>query len=610
MGRPQEDFLEDDEPKDDSHRYSLCGFTSAHAFSNWDAIVATELPIMFPKDDIELQEILETASANGCRVRASGTTHSFAGVVVGNDTTNTVVVSLADYAPNDADWNFVIDEQGFDEPHGRFPGRATQLDMYQRIRGNGHNYFLSSQTAGWMFSMGGIISNSVHGGLDEQSYIHAYVTRLRVMYADGSIDVLDQESDLRYWRNGFGLIGIITGAEITLEKRDRMYMSTVEFKPKSWNEGALMEEITKVRNEWEHAEYFYNGVNDVAVATVWKNLPPQVEDDTVYLQDSDCEWNIGNVQCYCPSCPRKNKYTACSHQYRLNDWTLSQSCRPVEQKLPLTDDECTWDTAGAKCNFPNQCSYQFQVGDSNLENSCRLTIRPPASKQTIDESYTRLQEEFPDVAENGVFLNTEQRDLVCLSTNLGLLAADITRGQVQSTIKANTEKYYGETNDGFVITSIPQYAPLLGYFVPLQYAFQVFDKYRTLVRSQQGYVDLLIPLEFRIVKLTDSAVLQPGDQRSGYFVALELTNVKKGNGDYGQNLYYEFEQYLKSVPNSFVHTGKAFGYADNGDGFEPFQDSSVVQSIFTPAQKEEFLNYRSSKDPSDLFFAGDALSFF
>eukprot|EP00122_Pirum_gemmata_P008461 Pgem_evm1s7799 len=58
----------------------------------------------------------------------------------------------------------------------------TQLKLYSLIRP--YNFWVPSQTAGWMFTLGGIVSNSVHGGFYTKSYIHSYVKSLRVMTAD------------------------------------------------------------------------------------------------------------------------------------------------------------------------------------------------------------------------------------------------------------------------------------------------------------------------------------------------------------------------------------------------------------------------------------------
>merc|ERR1719226_283885 len=96
-------------------------------------------------------------------------------------------------------------------------------------------FFLPAQTAGYFFALGGIVANSVHGGAYQAGFVHSYVTRLRVMSYDGSIRIIDQEDEVRYWRNSFGLLGIILGIEFQLEHRDRLQMYTVTKKMEGWS---------------------------------------------------------------------------------------------------------------------------------------------------------------------------------------------------------------------------------------------------------------------------------------------------------------------------------------------------------------------------------------
>jgi hypothetical protein len=128
---------------------------------------------------------------------------------------------------------------------------ATYLDLYARNRPDG--YFLPTQTAGWFFSLGGTIANSVHGGVFEGGYLqscpscnplrdwltwlaharrltHAYADAksMQVMFANGTVATLEEEADLKMWRNSFGLLGIITAVEMQLVQRPLLDMQSMD----------------------------------------------------------------------------------------------------------------------------------------------------------------------------------------------------------------------------------------------------------------------------------------------------------------------------------------------------------------------------------------------
>merc|ERR1712176_766094 len=110
----------------------------------------------------------------------------------------------------------------------------TQLHLFKRTRP--HGFFVPAQTAGYFFSIGGIVANSVHGGAYNEGFINEYVTRMRVMDWQGVIHIIDQEEELRHWRCSFGLLGIILGVEFRLEHRTRLEMYSVERRLHDWNE--------------------------------------------------------------------------------------------------------------------------------------------------------------------------------------------------------------------------------------------------------------------------------------------------------------------------------------------------------------------------------------
>merc|ERR1719469_440983 len=109
----------------------------------------------------------------------------------------------------------------------------SQLDVYERIRPE--NLWFPTQTAGYFFQMAGVIANTVHGAGYDKSFVYAYVTQMRVMLHDGTIKIISDENELKFWRNSYGLLGLILGVEMNLVERvkHQMYTKTREM---AWTE--------------------------------------------------------------------------------------------------------------------------------------------------------------------------------------------------------------------------------------------------------------------------------------------------------------------------------------------------------------------------------------
>merc|ERR1712060_490326 len=85
--------------------------------------------------------------------------------------------------------------------------------------------------------------------------------------------------EIRYWRNSFGLLGIILGIEFQLEHRDKLQMYTVTKKMDGWSDDAFWKFIKEdaeadvpdgpsgTRASW-NGEYFVDWVNNPEKPTV------------------------------------------------------------------------------------------------------------------------------------------------------------------------------------------------------------------------------------------------------------------------------------------------------------------------------------------------------
>mmetsp|Transcript_120956 Transcript_120956/g.336810 ORF Transcript_120956/g.336810 Transcript_120956/m.336810 type:complete len:523 (-) Transcript_120956:715-2283(-) len=201
-------------------------------FRVWADHLDTCAPWIMPKTDEDLRRVLEYARQRGYKVRVSGAGHSAGGLVTDGKDMNTFVISLAEYtAPGE--WEFGLRELPDGSARATANAGWTQAHLFEKIRPLG--YFVPAQTAGYFFALGGIVANSVHGGAYDAGFVHSYTTRLRVMSFDGSIRVVEDEEELRYWRCSFGLLGLILGVEFRLEHRSHLQMYSVTKKMDAWS---------------------------------------------------------------------------------------------------------------------------------------------------------------------------------------------------------------------------------------------------------------------------------------------------------------------------------------------------------------------------------------
>lgn len=209
--------------------YKKCGFSSMEHYKTWYGVLFTNSPVLFPKDDSELSNIVTTAKANDCKVRVRGSGHSEDGLVMQKFDEldeEVVVVNLKDYIPDDDSWNEIIDTT---VPSVKMSAGASILKMMSVIRPQG--YLTATSTAGRFFSLGGAYLNpSVHGASYDTSRFCGQVLSMRVMDADGGISIYSGD-DVKDFRGSMGLLGIVTALEIQIRQDTglRMTRESVSF---------------------------------------------------------------------------------------------------------------------------------------------------------------------------------------------------------------------------------------------------------------------------------------------------------------------------------------------------------------------------------------------
>lgn len=488
----------------------------------------------------------------------------------------------------------------------RIAGGKTQLDLLEATRPL--NLFLSTHTAGPLFTIAGVIANSVHGGSFGESYINGLVTRLRVMFANGTVAILEDEVDLRYWRNSFGLLGFITAAEFRLTKRENFRFETLPITSLPSNQESLEEVIEDLRSEYLVANWYINPKTLQVLTLVEYNLE--------VVEDKDCVWRGPKLGCVfkgrynecrskgkgwkhgCKSSAYhwKKKDPVCSYQPQPSDRWYSDRCRAIP--IPTTNEECTWNSYKRACNFPRVCSFQNATGDSSYSDSCRLIREAPPSVETMIASYAGLKFQNPHLAITGVFDSEDDREGVCLATNSG--QEQFINDIVFSLIPAGVEAIARATNDGYYVLSEPYKGPFMAYGVPLEKLSEVLSKIIAIH-------DLLGPLEFRLMDLKDQAVLQPGDKRSGTWAIIDVLHLAAPNSPNLESWRTTFLA-MESIfieAGGFAHSGKIFGMGVDSDGtVQPFVNTTF--SMFTSEQVQTFETYRKTVDPDDLLLAGYA----
>ena len=99
-------------------------------------------------------------------------------------------------------------------------------ELYKRTVPEG--YLLFSQTAGYQFSVGGVMSSCVHGANMHESLLATRVTGVRLLSADGTYEWVRDESELRVLRGSLGCFGIITHVQLELQRVTALAASHVD----------------------------------------------------------------------------------------------------------------------------------------------------------------------------------------------------------------------------------------------------------------------------------------------------------------------------------------------------------------------------------------------
>ena len=185
-----------------------CGISSSENWVNWMESVDTDFPLVYPKSDDEIQDIVNAAQQGGCKVRPVGTGHSYSGLVANKQDENVIIVNFADYEPP-SDWHMVLDK---DRLRVRMSAGASLVDLQRFLLETG--YRLPTPTGGPLFSLGGIYLNpSVHGNAIGEERVTGLLMDARAIVGDGAIIEVG-EDNIKDWRGSMGLLGLVLSVEL------------------------------------------------------------------------------------------------------------------------------------------------------------------------------------------------------------------------------------------------------------------------------------------------------------------------------------------------------------------------------------------------------------
>ena len=218
------------------------GFRDDGTWRNWAGNqVAHPVRIERPRSEEEVVGLVRSAAAEGRKVRVVGAGHSFSAIAV----TDEVLVTLDDFASVvslDRDSGLARVEAGM---------RLFNLNPLLDVAG------LAMPNLGDIAyqSVAGAIATSTHGtGLGFQS-IAAGVVGLRMVTADGSVLVCDEQQNpemLQVARVGLGALGIVT--EVTLQCVPAFNLQARE---EVMNIDDLLSNFDEFAENTDHTEFFW-----------------------------------------------------------------------------------------------------------------------------------------------------------------------------------------------------------------------------------------------------------------------------------------------------------------------------------------------------------------
>lgn len=516
---------------------------------NWADHQDTCAPWMMPTNDNDLRKLLAYAASKGYIVRPSGAGHSAGGLVNDGKDDRVMVVSLGAYsAPSD--WQWSLDEAG---KKMRVNAGWSQLDVYERIRPK--NLFFPTQTAGYFFQIAGVVANTVHGAGYQNSFLHSYVTKMRVMLHDGSIKIIEG-SELKYWRNSYGLLGLILGVEMKLVERTKhqMYTRTREM---AWSKKNYWDFIFNDAEADLHPSIsggaHSGGSRKSMAGEFFINLVADTPGFIVYANKENGNANEPGFATGIPA-------------------NIADNYKKVREEMVERFAE----------------NGKIPYGESIRKEGCPALYLDP----------------FQIVNVNKVVGSKIVPTLAKVIEPLAFSYQTITQ------LPGLIQKQRDASNDGYFAVKAPN-TLIAAYFMKPERSFEAMDFLRGAMKRRNGQATWFNasgfswnqPAEFRFMTITDDAVLQPvppGD----WFVSEILSFPDAAATDQEwKKAIKEVEDYWVNTLGAVPHAGKLFGFEEENGQIEVFSQKKVCK-YYSSQAKSDFKAYHAKMDPNNRFWYG------
>jgi UDP-N-acetylenolpyruvoylglucosamine reductase len=520
-------------------------------WTNWEEIISTNAAVFRPTSDDQLSKILTAASKKGCTVRISGATHSSDGLVMQRAESNIVLVSLADHQISNSAWRNRLDS---DNNRVRIGAGQSLYQLLALIRPQG--YLLPTRTSGRYFTVGGIVSNMVHGGGQGAGFLQEYVTSFLVMLANGQIKEISSEEELLYWRSSAGLLGIILGVELQVVRDTgfAMKLDTIDY---NLNDPTFIAQfVSDVYTKaaiYTHSEFFFNAYTGNLVVIGADNSGP------------------------IPDTPTLSGYSTAYE-------TLIEEAGDVSF------------SGGPKISIPNACAiipepYCF---DPQATAYLLAMVSNSIVQQDVSQSSGTVNDGFYSTTTapfHAVDLFAPASNLVqMVGTFLGVFQQFVSSSSPYFPSGSLQFRFVNPSPKAGILNPIPPIADIQSDFL----ARNFFPLPSTL-GSPEGYVALHYTGISGINDDFSSIFLQQLES-AWTSTPLDPTNPAGPTNPL--------------IPVKAVHLGKMWGYGATPDLFRPysaFRSQSLIDQVYTVGKSTSIADFNSKRlslDPSGLFAGG------
>ena len=530
--------------------FNNCGFSSETNFRNWYGTLVTKSPVLFPKTEDELSDIVREITKRGCRIRVRGAGHSESGIVMleANEHDgfgDVVTVHLKDIVPHA--WNGIIfPESELYGPSIKIPAGASTTELVSITRPKG--YLMTTNTAGAIFSVGGLYLNPSTIGSQSQHVgrCAVQVVGLRVLVGDGTYKEFNYtDPELKDFRGSLGLLGIVTGLQIQLKKKDTGIIMKRDSLSSLSNINSVDSQLNETKLKIFLESKLSTGVND-GFELFYHHYEDMIDTFEYHFNDVGSSFDPLS--------------TSALYQERLEK----------HPDLAFTGGNSTMFSQALGI-----LSQLFGKPSRAMAGGLALLARREASDQW-DTAASSFRDGFWFSPDDGLNVAVLYISVKCKESSPRNGTAPICLDEIYSLLDMTRRISLEIIQDD----------------------------------NSKWYPDL--PIDLRLFKVGSDEMLLEHYQ-TGTYVGFEFHALQRENDQvYARYLTLIENRWHESFPNSQIHHGKQFGYDmvesdDDTTVYSPFQNDAILDAVYTEEVKVAFLEKMNKYDPKGIFRAGSAL---